>query len=161
MSDRMAVMMDGHILQFGTPDEIYGSPRDKRVAEFVGSPKINFLPGDIDGTGRVTAYGASLRRRAQEGSGRVHVGIRPEHFELASAGANDAHWPFKVTHKENLGSDFFLHGHINGSEQRIVTRATPENASNISIGSEIRLKPQPGRAMLFGEDNRRIELQEA
>jgi multiple sugar transport system ATP-binding protein len=51
MSDRMAVMMDGNILQLGTPDEIYNNPMDIRVAEFVGAPKINLLPGHLDSNG--------------------------------------------------------------------------------------------------------------
>lgn len=158
MSDRMAVMMEGNILQFGTPDEIYRSPQDRRVAEFIGSPKINFLPGEIDSTGRVTAYGVPLSRRAKSEPKKVHVGIRPEHFDLAPIGSNNSHWPFTIAYKENLGSDFFLHGHINGSDQRIVTRAAPERAAEISIGSQIQLQAAAERALIFGDDNRRIEL---
>ncbi|MGI9381898.1 MAG: ABC transporter ATP-binding protein, partial [Methyloligellaceae bacterium] len=52
MSDRMAVMMEGDILQIGAPDDVYQDPQDLRVAEFVGSPKINILPGECDGAGR-------------------------------------------------------------------------------------------------------------
>ena len=48
MSDRMAVMMDGDILQFGAPNEIYQNPQDLRVAEFIGSPQVNILPGECD-----------------------------------------------------------------------------------------------------------------
>ncbi len=161
MSDRMAVMMDGQILQLGTPNDIYGNPMDKRVAEFIGSPKINFLPGEIDRYGRVTAYGAPLKRRAPIGAGKVSVGIRPEHFQLVTDSGDNQRWPFTVTHKENLGSDFFLHGHINGSAQRTVARATPGAVAGIAIGAEIYLRAGPGTAMIFGEDNRRIEFCEA
>ena len=161
MSDRMAVMMDGSILQLGPPDEIYHSPQDKRVAEFVGSPKINFLPGEINSLGHVTAYGVPLNRRSDTGPGQISVGVRPEHFQLVTEATENNRWPFTVTHKENLGSDFFLHGHINGSIQRTVARATPKEVAEISIGSEIFLRATPGMAMVFGDDDRRIELRDS
>lgn len=160
MSDRMAVMMEGNVLQFGTPDEIYKNPRDKRVAEFVGSPKMNFLPGEIDAQGRVSAYGIPIHKSNHTEKGPIQVGVRPEHLEVGPAGRNADQWPFTVTHKENLGSDFFLHGHINGSDQRIVARATPEKAQQIGIGAEIKLQADPAMTMAFAEDNRRIELVE-
>jgi len=160
MSDRMAVMMDGEILQLGTPDEIYQNPQDRRVAEFVGSPKINMFPGDVDHAGRITAYGAPMKRRVPSGAGKVSVGVRPEHLHLVDDASDNERWPFTVTHKENLGSDFFLHGHINGSEQRTVARATPDAVANISIGEETFLRAGHGMAMVFSEDNRRIHFHE-
>ena len=45
MSDRIAVMMEGDILQLGSPEEVYENPQDIKVAEFIGSPKMNILPG--------------------------------------------------------------------------------------------------------------------
>jgi len=160
MSDRMAVMMDGEILQLGAPDEIYKNPQDRRVAEFIGSPKINLFPGDVDSSGRITAFGAPLKRRVQGGANKVSVGVRPEHFQVVEDHSDNERWPFTVTHKENLGSDFFLHGHINGSAQRTVARATPSAVANISIGAEIFLRPVPDAAMIFGEDDRRIHFHE-
>ena len=53
MSDRIALMLDGAILQIGTPREMYDSPADLRVAQFLGSPRINALPGIVD---RATAF---------------------------------------------------------------------------------------------------------
>ncbi len=161
MSDRMAVMMDGEILQLGAPDEIYKNPKDRRVAEFVGSPKINMLPGKVDTNGRIQVHNAPLEARTSFANRSIFVGVRPEHFHPTGTTNSNANFPFRVTHKENLGSDFFLHGHINGSDQRIVSRATPEDAASISIGADIFLKIAAGKAMLFGEDNQRIAMAEA
>lgn len=160
MSDRMAVMMDGHILQLGRPDDVYNDPKDLRVAEFVGSPKINILPGDVDGDGRVTVLGTSLRRRLPSARGEVKVGVRPEHLLLASPGADNDVWPFLVTHKENLGADFYLHGEFNGSGIRGIARALPDDASGIEIGSEIMLREKPGAAMAFSTEGPRLSFQE-
>lgn len=54
MSDRVAVMLDGE-LQVAPPQEIYADPDDRRVAEFIGSPKINMLDARLQpgGTGRI------------------------------------------------------------------------------------------------------------
>jgi len=158
MSDRMAVMMDGEILQLGAPEEIYKNPVNRRVAEFVGSPKINMLPGDIDDSGRIMVHGAPLQERTTSQDKKIFVGVRPEHFHPTETTASNSNLPFRVTHKENLGSDFFLHGHINGSNHRIISRATPETAARISIGSDIFLKIATGQALLFGENDQRIAL---
>ena len=53
MSDRVAVMMDGELLQVAPPAALYDDPADLRVAEFVGSPKINVLPGMVAADGAV------------------------------------------------------------------------------------------------------------
>ena len=44
LSDRIALMMEGEIIQLGTPDELYERPDNIRVAKFIGSPEINLLP---------------------------------------------------------------------------------------------------------------------
>ena len=155
MSDRMAVMIDGLIVQLGTPDEVYGNPQDIRVAEFVGSPKINIIPGRADSRGRVTAYGTPLHQALRASNCDVSVGVRPEHLRIAPEQENEG-WPFVVTHKENLGSDFFLHGNINGSDHRIVARFQPSAVEGIVPGDEIYLRAEHRAAMVFGEDGRRM-----
>jgi len=162
MSDRMAVMMDGDILQLGAPGEIYRDPQDRRVAEFIGSPKINFVDAEADGNGHVFAHGIPLRRRLPCETRRLSIGVRPEHLTLITNGdgSNDA-WPFTLTHKENLGADFYLHGHVNGGDRRVIARAEPHQVSEIAIGSQIFVKPRPGAAMAFADDDRRLQLVEA
>ena len=83
MSDRMAVMMDGDILQLGPPNEVYNDPADIRVAEFVGSPKINLIPGEADTGGRISYNGIAMDRLARNApASPVTVGLRPEHLSL-------------------------------------------------------------------------------
>lgn len=157
MSDRLAVMMDGRIIQLGTPDEIYKNPRDRRVAEFIGSPKINLMPGEVDNTGSVVVYGSQQSIRVPPNGVQISVGIRPEHFEVVNDDETGS-WPFIVTHKENLGSDFFLHGHLNGSEQRVIARVTPEQVTKISVDTTIRLRAMSDKTMVFDEHGRRVDL---
>ncbi len=90
MSDRIAVMSDGAILQVGTPRQIYDHPARRFVADFIG--EINILPAELTEihgeTARVRlASGQERTARLPEGSveaGRVNVAIRPEHVRLGS-----------------------------------------------------------------------------
>ncbi len=83
MSDRMVVIMEGNILQVGAPNEIYENPHDRRVAEFVGSPKINILPGEGDSSGRLSCLGVALARRLEWlANGSFSIGLRTENLVL-------------------------------------------------------------------------------
>jgi multiple sugar transport system ATP-binding protein len=161
MSDRMAVMMGGEFLQLGLPDEIYRNPQDRRVAEFIGSPKINLIHGEVDGEGRVSAHGVALRRKVAGARREIRIGLRPEHLQITEGqGMSDA-WSFRLTHMENLGSDFYLHGHLNGGEAPVVARALPEQAASLAIGDHMFVRPRPGSALAFGADDRRLAMTEA
>ena len=160
MSDRIAVMMDGDLLQLGTPDEVYKYPNDIRVAEFIGSPKMNILPGVVDPNGQVTCLGfvldQSLEGTAQRPEqGPVSVGLRPEHLTLRP---DDTEGCFagKLTYKENLGSDVFLHLETEGLEQRVVLRVKPHEANLVQLGKNIFYGAEPGKMILFGADGKRI-----
>ena len=158
MSDRMAVMLDGDILQVGAPDDVYRNPRDLRVAEFVGSPKINVMPGACDGSGRLSCLGVALGRRlASPASGAVSIGWRPEHVALRP-GVTDGCFVGRLVYKENLGADVFLHITLDDGANRIIARVTPPEAQGAAIGDELRLGADPGKAMVFGADGRRLRM---
>jgi spermidine/putrescine transport system ATP-binding protein len=89
MSDRIAVMNEGKILQIGTPAEIYERPRNRFVADFIG--QTNFIEGTVaavsDGFGEIEVPGAGIvRGRMIDGSSEVEVAVavRPEKIALAS-----------------------------------------------------------------------------
>ena len=158
MADRIAVMMDGDILQVGVPDDVYQNPRDLRVAEFVGSPKINVMQGECDGSGRLSCLGIGLERSlASPASGAVSIGLRPEHFELGSAHMRGC-FVGRLVYKENLGSDVYLHVALDDGVNRIIARVAPEEAQDAAIGDELRLGTDPGKVMAFGMDGRRLSL---
>ena len=89
MADTIAVMNNGHIEQFGSPDDLYEHPRTTFVAGFLGVS--NLLQGTAVGDDLVRVDGAELRvpRSALAGrSGTVAVGIRPEKIRLADGAGN-------------------------------------------------------------------------
>ncbi|UCB52489.1 MAG: ABC transporter ATP-binding protein [Candidatus Zixiibacteriota bacterium] len=93
LSDRMAVMKDGRILQVGTPGQIYEKPADVFCAGFIGSPPMNFLPGE---------------KVPQVKDKNVVVGIRPEDLSISLSRIDAGIWG-RSSVTETLGSDSYLH----------------------------------------------------
>ncbi|HWA81772.1 MAG TPA: ABC transporter ATP-binding protein [Acetobacteraceae bacterium] len=94
VSDRIAVMHQGRVEQFGTPEEIYATPATRYVATFIGSPQIELFGAVIERSGDAAALRIGTARidlppgpysGVAEGS-KVEVGIRAEHVALADRG---------------------------------------------------------------------------
>jgi multiple sugar transport system ATP-binding protein len=91
MSDRIAVMNNGRIEQLGTPDELYENPVNRFVAEFIGTPSMNFVTGTVRrASGDVCEFSFGDNRIELEIDGdfpsdsRITLGCRPEAVELDS-----------------------------------------------------------------------------
>jgi ABC-type sugar transport system ATPase subunit len=112
MSDRIAVMSDGRLLQVGTPDEIYHHPATRFVAEFIGDPPINMLPCEVAATDRGPRLRTALHDLAASGTaagaGRHLLAIRP-HDVLAFREPGRDTAPATVVLVENLGAEHVVH----------------------------------------------------
>ena len=160
MSDRMAVMMDGEILQLDTPNEIYNNPSNIRVAEFVGSPKINILQGECDEKGNINCFGIKIIdsiKLSQKGS--ISIGIRPEHMELVSSNDKNV-FKGKIVYRENLGSDIFLHLTFNEGEQKIIVRSEPSMVINSAIGDSVMIGWDEQKVMVFDVDGKNVTMKD-
>jgi multiple sugar transport system ATP-binding protein len=158
MSDRMAVMMGGEILQLAPPAEVYANPSDLRVAQFVGSPKINALDAVVDEIGCIHVGDMVLARRCDPAHGpKITVGLRPEHLQLAQAETMNS-LSGAIVHRENLGADVYLHLDLGGP--RIVVRADPGLAQNLSIGDVAHATPLRDKALIFAADGTRLAFAE-
>lgn len=85
LSDKIAVMSRGHLEQYGTPEEIYNRPASVFVASFVGKPRMNILPGRLEGE-YIELDGTNLR--ISSGAVReekVRVGLRPDEISVTAA----------------------------------------------------------------------------
>ena len=154
MADRVAIMMDGNLLQVDTPSKVYSDPVDIRVAEFIGSPKMNILPGQVDGAGQV-----SVGDRALAGiysavkETKIKVGVRPEALSLEDSKAKGL--PCRIVHHENLGSEAYFHAELNIGG-RIICRMDASALDQFSTGHEATVAIDPRNALLFGEEGQRI-----
>lgn len=108
LSDRLAVMKDGKILQIGTPQEIYERPADIFTAGFIGSPPMNFIPGE---------------RLPFIGKRGMMVGVRPEDLSV-SLEEKEKSIGGKSSVTETLGSDNYLYVDI--SDMLICVRLKPD-----------------------------------
>nr|WP_249127397.1 ABC transporter ATP-binding protein [Bradyrhizobium lablabi] len=153
MSTRIAVMIDGSIVQIGTPNEVYENPRDIRVAEFVGSPKINVIPGTIRDDGGLEALGRPLGLHSQTPAGRASICVRPERVEL---GGGQGAISGTVVHLENLGAEAFVHVRVDGIASPLVARVSPDRALP-GIGNGIELSFSPAAIRVFDASGKRIQ----
>jgi len=128
MSDRIAVMQNGQILQVGTPKDIYNRPARRFVADFIGD--INIFEAELadvaDGRGEVTLPGgarlsAHLSDRTIR-AGRVSVAVRPEYLRLVAADDAAATMTGTVENVVYFGSGSNVHITLDDGTQ-IVARA--------------------------------------
>ncbi len=119
LADRIVVLRDGYIEQIGTPLELYNTPRNRFVAGFIGSPRMNFLAARVTSragdVARVSVDGmepaevaVTLRAGAAvEPGDAVALGIRPEH--LAPGGSGAARLQAAIDFVEQLGGLSYLY----------------------------------------------------
>src|SRR5262249_32620467 len=118
LGDRITVMRAGELQQVGPPSELYSHPNNLFVAGFIGSPSMNFLPGEIEGDTVKLPIGHvripdELRHRLESGAGGgrrgIIAGLRPEHFEDAALVADKARgvtFNARIDVLESMGSEF-------------------------------------------------------
>ena len=113
LADRIVVLSAGKIEQVGTPIELYEHPDNLFVAGFIGSPKMNFIEGEIVGASEAhatvrLASGAQLRALVNAAAAtigdKVTLGVRPEHFHVGQVDGGVNVINATVTFVESLGS---------------------------------------------------------
>ncbi|HLX30634.1 MAG TPA: ABC transporter ATP-binding protein [Casimicrobiaceae bacterium] len=113
MSDRVAMMDGGRILQLGRPADLYARPANIRVAQFIGTPPINLLPARTSASGAVELFGSELPIRVSAPAGSAStLGLRPNAIVPAPIGTSRAghHSLFgRLRRSENLGAEQVLH----------------------------------------------------
>ena len=153
MSDRVVVMMEGNILQTAPPDEIYNDPTHLRVAQFVGSPRINVMPGKTTPDG-IDVLGERIPRRTDLPAGTpVQVAIRPHRISISADKRGIAG---KLTHLENLGSDLLLHLEVRGCPESIVVRTEALAAPTWKVGDIVPFTLPNSAVLLFDAEGGRI-----
>jgi multiple sugar transport system ATP-binding protein len=153
MSTRIAVMIGGELVQVGAPAKVYENPSDIRVAEFVGSPKINVFPGRIRADRRLEVLGQALGSSTSAAPGECRVAVRPERIVLGTGAG-----PFSgtVVHLENMGSEAFIHLGCNGMTAPIVARVNDPRQLP-SIGTQVAFGFAADALRAFDADGRRLE----
>ena len=160
MADRIAVMNEGRLQQYGEPDELYNRPSNIFVADFIGTPPINLLPVNlVQGNGKVyikTPFGdieigdeyAEVFRKLSEGE--YIMGIRPEHIRVANSDKADLEGEVFVI--EPLGKEVQLD--IKSGEHRIRVLVPGDYRAN--IGDKIRMSVDRKHILLFDKKSGKL-----
>ena len=158
LADRIVVLRAGIVEQFGSPIDLYDDPDNQFVAGFIGSPRMNFVPGVVAENGSVSV--ASLggvtvpveTRSAMPAPGTaVTFGIRPEHMETEAP--QGATFQARANVIEQLGGVSYLYLDIGAEDPLTVEQ---KGHSHYRDGDDVTVAIEPGRAMLFDADGLRI-----
>jgi glycerol transport system ATP-binding protein len=126
-ADQVIVMYEGAVVQIGTPQQLFETPEHTFVGKFIGSPGMNVLPCEIDGSEAVFAGKKfSLNTAVDNRSARFELGIRPEHITLSQSEG----MPLTVTALEDVGRHVIVRGEIAGTALCALVKdgvAIPEN----------------------------------
>ena len=152
LADRIVVLNEGTIMQAGSPRELYTAPRNKFVAEFIGSPKMNIARCEVNNTSvSLLGTGTILKNLLTEKAEAVWLGVRPEHIQVCDkAGASLCG---TVAVVEYLGSEQFAYVDC-GLDEMITVSADP--SSEIVLGAEVGISLDPNQIHFFDRNERRI-----
>ena len=145
MATRICVLSAGNIEQVGTPYELYNYPRNRFVATFIGSPKMNMLTASGGGT---SDFG-----KLDMPAAVTHIGIRPEHLVLGGGGSEG-----KVNLVEYLGSEIFVHLTLSSGQPLL---AQADGKSPIKLGNTVSVSFDPNVAHYFDTAGQRVALYDA
>ena len=153
LADRIVVLNNGKVMQFGTPQDLYNKPENKFVAQFLGSPKMNFLDCVIKNK-KIFVNQHSLRNHLSvkeiSNSKSITVGIRPEHISVSSVPKANCDGVIELV--EYLGSDVFIY--VKCQEKIVALRV--DDKSDFKVGNKIYMSFSKKHMHFFDTNNNRV-----
>jgi len=160
LADKIVVLRGGKIEQVGAPLDLYDDPENRFVAGFVGSPKMNFLPGKVahetaEGVtitlDHAPTFSLTLPVAARPGIGApITLGIRPEHFEDAGKAAD---LTVAVDVAEHLGNTSYVYAHLAEELPLIIERPESRHVGKLD---RLTVSVPANKAFLFDSDGTRL-----
>jgi ABC-type sugar transport system ATPase subunit len=153
LADRIVVMKDGRVEQVGTADDVYSRPRNKFVASFIGSPRINFFAASVEATTsgrpviRLTAVPdqtfkmpecATVLPAGQD----ITVGVRPEALSLEPAEQGQV-----IEFIENIGSHRLAYLAMKSEGRNVVAQLHADATHR--VGDRVKLQFDPSKAVIL------------
>jgi multiple sugar transport system ATP-binding protein len=161
MSDRVAMMDGGKILQVGRPADLYARPANIKVAEFIGTPAINVLPATTGTSGAIELFGAELPIRIRRSAGTpLSLGIRPEAITPVPIGTSRPGQHVlagRVRRFEYLGADHILHVDLAAPATGTITCSLATEPEGLARDTDtVALSFAPSVCHLFDAEGLRI-----
>ncbi len=149
LSDRMAIFMDGRIVQTGTPEEVFGRPATASIAGFLGSPPMNLLAAKLSPDAiEVAGHRLPLPPGLPAGQPAVTLGIRPGDIGFGATGL-----PATVELSELLGDSVIV-------DLRLGTAAIKARSYQMwrfAEGETVHLQIDPAKLHFFGPAGQRLD----
>ena len=158
LGDRIAIVNEGEIVQVGTPDDIYYLPCNEFVAQLMGDPEINLIPGSLEKKGDDLVFtmkenGKSFTLPKNEelfaklekhAGGSIHMGLRPQNVKY-SFEPQDGYLTQKVYSYDSIGNKSVIE--VYEGDQRL--RMIAPNGLSVRIDQDLYVTLQLDRAMFF------------
>lgn len=161
LADKIVVLNKGYIEQVGTPMALYHKPENLFVAGFIGSPNMNFLPGEVlqvEGSNvsilinKLNTFSVNLANHGLCADQKITVGIRPEHLSIDPNGG-DVSLSITSEVTERLGNATYIFGAYSGVNNFKVHLS---GDNNIVPYSTIPLTCRSEHLHFFDENGKRI-----
>ncbi len=152
LADKIVVLRDGLVMQVGTPRELYQTPDNLFVAQFIGSPKMNVMPCKSEGNlFQLPSQGSGHFCQNIESTPLTKLGIRPEHISICKNQTPTCTGVIEVS--EYLGSDTFLYVKCEGLGTLTVRT---DGTQSLSVGNTVDLIFDEPHIHFFSLDDRAI-----
>ncbi|WP_300583642.1 ABC transporter ATP-binding protein [Marivita sp.] len=116
-ADKVVVMYDGRVVQIGTPEQLFERPEHTFVGYFIGSPGMNVLPAQVEGTtAKVGSQTIQLAGGYKPANGKVEIGVRPEFAKLSQSEG----LPVTVRRIEDVGRHKIIRANFEGHDINII-----------------------------------------
>jgi multiple sugar transport system ATP-binding protein len=165
MADRIVVMNDGLIQQFGTPQEVFDQPANKFVASFVGEPHMNILRGELGyekGQAAIQWPGGHIALEhlptAIVPGTTLEAGIRPEHVQLSTAISNGSN-AARVEAIEPMGAESLVTVETGGHLIQVRMPSVRLDRLNIGVGALVQVEYPAEYVYLFDTTSGRTLVQ--
>ncbi|MEZ5450404.1 MAG: ABC transporter ATP-binding protein [Thiolinea sp.] len=139
LADRVVVLRDGIIEQVGTPLELYDSPANRFVAQFIGMPQMNVVSVDMVG---------------QAPTGAAEAGIRPEHFQMVAE--SEGRLTGKIEIIESLGNETLVHVYPDGYQLDLPLVIRMYSRTDAQVGDRVGLVWDASQVHYFDADGMRL-----
>ena len=150
LADRIVVLNNGIIEQFGTPNDIYSDPNNIFVAEFIGSPKMNIIKinkEQIINSNTIELFKNKITFKNFEFKDEIYLGVRPENISIKDD--HEIKLDVKVDLIENLGFEKIIYTKISGNEIMI---KSSENVTRQSL----KISFSKDKVLFFDKSKKRI-----
>ena len=159
MSDRIAVMVDGEILQIGTPSELYKTPNSLQVAQFIGTPQINVFPLNCLSNGNYLLGQITIKQLKP--SKKIEVlALRPEHLVLDAEidTSCDVQTYAQIDRIEHHGSELLIYLSLDCFEEVVTVSRIPNDgkALKYSSGQKLAVGFAIDNALFFDDTGQRV-----